>query len=177
MTGPVARRYARAIFSLSAADETLEETGRQLAALASVFHDGELSAIAESADLDRKRKGEVAVRVAERAGASGTVRNFIGLLAERDRLRFLGSISEEFSRLLDRASGRVRAKIRTPMPLAEESVREIRELFGKRTGKSVLTDVQQAPELLGGVVVEIAGRVYDGSLRTQIERLRAALSG
>jgi F0F1-type ATP synthase delta subunit len=31
--------------------------------------------------------------------------------------------------------------------------------------------------LLGGVVVEIAGKVYDGSLKTQLQHLAASIAG
>jgi F-type H+-transporting ATPase subunit delta len=40
----------------------------------------------------------------------------------------------------------------------------------------VLADTEVDPNLLGGVVVEIGGQVFDGSLRTRLERLRESLS-
>ena len=37
--------------------------------------------------------------------------------------------------------------------------------------------VRVDPSLLGGVVVDIEGKVYDGSLRTQLEALASSIAG
>ena len=62
-------------------------------------------------------------------------------------------------------------------PLSDESRRRINDVFERQTGKRVVADASVNPGLLGGVVVEIAGRVYDGSLRTRLERLERSLAG
>jgi F-type H+-transporting ATPase subunit delta len=67
--------------------------------------------------------------------------------------------------------------VRSARPLTEESRRRINEVFEHQTGKRVIADSSVDPDLLGGVVVEIAGRVFDGSLRTRLERLERSLAG
>jgi F0F1-type ATP synthase delta subunit len=42
-------------------------------------------------------------------------------------------------------------------------------------GKTVLLEPRVDPAILGGVVVQVDSTVYDGSLRTQLSRLREHL--
>ena len=45
----------------------------------------------------------------------------------------------------------------------------------KVTGKNVELSVSVDPELLGGVVATIGSTVYDGSVKTQLQRMRQEL--
>jgi F-type H+-transporting ATPase subunit delta len=154
-----------------------ESVGRELDRVAQAFAAGPLQAFARDATLDHNARGAVAARVAETLGVSRLLRNFLGLLAENNRLRDLPAIRSQYERLEDHALGRVRARVLSAQPLSEESRSRIHEIFERQTGKRVIAEAAVAPELLGGAVVELQGRVFDGSLRTQLERLKRALSG
>ena len=43
-------------------------------------------------------------------------------------------------------------------------------------GKNVVMEVEKDPSLIGGVVAKIGGMVYDGSVKTQLERFREILT-
>ena len=44
------------------------------------------------------------------------------------------------------------------------------------TGKQVIAETTVDPELLAGAIVEVDGRAYDGSLRTQLAKLRQQMA-
>ncbi len=177
MTGAVAKRYARALFSLGGEAGGFEPVGRALAELAAAFRNPELRAVAGDPTLDRKKRRQVALAIAERLGVATPVASFARLLGEKNRLRELDAIEREYQRLADRAFGQVRAQVVSAKPLSAESARQLDDLFARRTGKRIVSEVEVDPALLGGVTVEVQGRVFDGSLRTQLYRLRRALSG
>jgi F-type H+-transporting ATPase subunit delta len=54
-------------------------------------------------------------------------------------------------------------------------VDKIREALVKRTGKDIILDVQQDPELIGGIVTKIGDLVLDGSIKTQLVNMRESL--
>ena len=60
-------------------------------------------------------------------------------------------------------------------PLAAEAQEQLRRKLGEVTGKAVYLEVRQDPTLLGGMITQIGSRVYDGSLKTQLARLRDEL--
>ena len=173
----VAKRYAKALLALAAESGEGEAVGREVERVAQAFAAGALQAFASDTTLDRKTRRAVAARVAETLGVSRLLRNFLGLLAENNRLRDLPAIRSQYERLEDHALGRVRARVLSAQPLSEESRARIREIFERQTGKRVIAEAGVAPELLGGAVVGLEGRVFDGSVRTRLERLRRALSG
>lgn len=177
MSAPVAKRYARALFSLTSSNGNVETTSRELGKVVDAFRETELAAFASRTTIDRKTKRAVVARVAEGLGTSPLLGSFLALLAEKNRLDLLGAIEQEYQRLADRALGLVRARIRCAAAPSSESVRQLRELFERKTGKQVLAEVVVEPELLGGAIVEIQGRVYDGSVKSQLEEMRAALAG
>jgi F-type H+-transporting ATPase subunit delta len=73
--------------------------------------------------------------------------------------------------LLDEKQGITRATIRSAVELSPEMLDEISRTFGAITGRRVMARVEVVPTLIAGVIVEIEGRVYDGSLRTQLAKL------
>ena len=173
----VAKRYAKALLALGAESGEGESVGRELDRVAQVFATGPLQAFASDTTLHRNTRRAVVARVSEALGVSRLLRNFLGLLAENNRLRDLSAIRSQYERLEDRSLGRVRARVLSAQPLSEESRSRIHEIFERQAGKRVIAETAIAPELLGGAVVELEGRVFDGSLRTQLEHLRRALSG
>jgi F-type H+-transporting ATPase subunit delta len=170
----VARRYAKALFELGREAGDVEEPGRELTVVARTF--AELASLLERAALDGRARRTMTSLISARVGLSRLLANFLAVLAVNNRLQELGAIEREYQRLEDRALGRVRARVRSARPLSDESRQRINDVFERQTGKRVIADAGVDPELLGGVVVEIAGRVFDGSLRTRLERLERSMA-
>jgi F-type H+-transporting ATPase subunit delta len=173
----VAKRYAKALLALGTESGESESIGRELDRMVQAFAADPLRAFANDTTLDRKTRRAVAARIGELLGVSRLLRNFLGVLAENNRLQELPAIRSQYERLDDAALGRVRARVLSAQPLSEESRVRINEIFERQTGKRVIAQTAVVPKLLGGAVVELQGKVFDGSLRTQLERLRRALSG
>ena len=146
----IARRYARAIFALAEAQEMLEPVGSALATTT--------DALAEP-------------NVMRVLAAPVLVRDFMLLLAEHGRLRHALAIRAVFEALLDDKRGVTRATIRSAVALSPDMLEEVTRVFGAITGRRVLAQVEVAPELMAGLIVEVEGRVYDGSLRSQLGKL------
>ncbi len=177
MTGAVAKRYARALFALASEQNDQEGVGRALDELANAFAQPPLAAFAHDTSLDRRTRLAVIREFAARAGIAPLMKNFLGVLAENNRLPALAGIAAEYGRLEDRRLGRLRATVTSARPLSAESRQRIHEALGHRTGRQVIAEDVIDPDLLGGAVVEVQGRVFDGSLRTRLERLKRSLAG
>jgi F-type H+-transporting ATPase subunit delta len=77
-----------------------------------------------------------------------------------------------FDALLDHERGITRATIRSASPLSADLLEQITRTFGSITGRQVLATVEVVPDLIAGVIVEVEGRVYDGSLSSELSKLR-----
>jgi len=79
--------------------------------------------------------------------------------------------------ILDEASGRVRAQVTSAKELDEKQLKDIAKTLSEVVKKEVDVNVTIDPSLIGGVVAEIEGMIYDGSVKTQISRLKQSLKG
>lgn len=173
----VARRYAKALFALAQESNSIEPVAEQLGRLAAVASEASVASVVGSPLLSPTQRTNLAQTLSTELRLNDLLARFVRLLADQQRLGQLASINDHYGHLLDAAMGRVRIVIRSSMPLTATQQADVVSTFGKLTGMQVLPTVVIDPELLGGVVVEVAGKVYDGSVRTQLSRLATQLAG
>ncbi len=177
MSGAVSRRYAKALFALAKDSKTLQPTADQLLRLAAVAADATGGPVLRSPLLSVSRRHELAKMLARELTLSDLLARFLQLLADQQRLGELPAIADRYQQLLDAQLGRVRLTIRSAAPLDAKQEADVVSVFATLTGKQVISRVVVDTDLLGGVVVEVEGKVYDGSVRTQLDRLAKELSG
>lgn len=176
MTSAIARRYARALAGVAGEQKRLEETATELENIATWLDDADVRAAFESPSLGVQARRGLVGRLAESLGLSELSRNFLSLLAERHRLDQFRPIVLAYQALVDRSLGRVRATIRAATPLGDSSIEQIRVVLEQMAGRKVLASVVVDPTLIAGISVEIEGRVYDGSARTQLAHLARSMA-
>jgi len=172
----VARRYARALFELAGEQGNVEQISTALGLIADVVADPDVGR-ALTSPVARQQKGQWLKEIAERTQSPDALRNFLLLLDERDRLDHVEAIRVVFDGLVDDRNGVTRAQVRSATSLADDVIAEIGRVFGTVTGKKVVVDVEVDTDLIAGVIVEVDGKVYDGSLRTQLAKLHGQMAG
>jgi F-type H+-transporting ATPase subunit delta len=102
----------------------------------------------------------------------------VKLLAERDRLSILTEVAQAYEALVDAEVGRTRVRISSAIPLGAAEKTELTEMAKRLAGAAeVVVTTAVDSELLGGVVLDIHGTVWDGSLRTQLARIGKEMAG
>ena len=171
--GKLSRRYARAVFELAAGRE--EAIGAEVDGFLGSYEDPDLKKVLGNPAFDQDRRKEIVVDVAGRLGLSDLTTNFLSVLVTRDRLDGLPSIARHYHRLLDDAAGRVNVRVVVSQSLSDEQRKSLADVVGEMTGKTAILTEEVDPAIIGGIVVEVAGKVYDGSVRTQLESLRHSI--
>jgi F-type H+-transporting ATPase subunit delta len=172
----VARRYAKALYELAAEDGVVDAVAVNLSALAQGV--GELDGEAlQPGALGMETRKRIADKVGATLGADSLPSRFVRVLAENDRLAELPAISDWFGRIRDVAAGRVRALVTTPVEISAADVDRLTAVFSRLVGKQVVPELAIDDTLIGGVVVEVEGRVFDGSVRTSLQRLSERMAG
>ena len=103
------------------------------------------------------------------------VRHFLYLLLRRGRIAVVHDVAEVFSGLVDKRLDRIRAQVRTAAPLDDAHRLRIAQALQNYFKKTIRMKCAVDPSLLGGVVAHAGGVMLDGSIRTRLERLKAAL--
>jgi len=174
--GAVARRYAKALYELATEQGQGEEIGSALRDVADGVASFDPGALAPGV-LGREARDKLGRALAGPFGRDTVFAKFLGLVAARDRIGELPAISRFYTKMQDDAAGRVRLRITTATEPAQPDVEKICAVFAALAGREVLPELGTERELIGGAVVELEGRVYDGSVRTQLARLAERMAG
>jgi len=174
--GSLARRYARALFSLGREKGILEEVEKELSQFAELWEsEEELRRVLTSPIIQLEEKIALVEEMAKGLKLSAAVRNFLGLLTSKGRLMFITEIYREFELLIDQEKGRLRAVLTSAAPLPGQMIERVKGTLERVLGKEVMLRVEENPELIGGVVAQVGSLVFDGSIKTRLEQMEAKL--
>lgn len=174
--GSLARRYTKALFQLAREAAQEEAVGVEIEQFYSDYSRSDLQPVLTNPAFPVDTRKQILDQVAKSQGLSSLTVKFLSLLLERDRLGHLPGIVSCYRRLLNEAKGRVDAKVLSATALEPAMVEGVRGQLGAISGKQVMLQQIVEPDLLGGLQVELEGKIYDGSLRTQLEKMKQRIA-
>ncbi len=171
----VARRYANAIFALGKkdGDTALNARGECFAAIVEMLKSStDLDHTLKSPVIGIEEKKKLLDKLLHKIKADATLRNFCFLLADKERLAFLGEIAAYYGKLLDEAKGIIRGQCITAVKLSADKKSKLKETLQKKAGADIELTFAVDKDILGGMVLKMGDRVLDASLRAQLGILR-----
>ena len=173
-----ARSYAKALFALAKERGRTETIDRELeTVVTTVTGDAELRTVLMRPWISAEVKRKVAAEVATRLSVSALTRDFLALVASRNRADQLGAIRSAFREDMDRDIGRARARVRTAIALTADERAALQTKLARALGSQhVVLEETVDPNLLGGFVAESGSVIIDGSLEGQLARMRQRLA-
>jgi F-type H+-transporting ATPase subunit delta len=101
--------------------------------------------------------------------------NFLLVLNDNDRLNAIRPIWSTYRNLYDARQRRIRVKVRTAAPLTPTQEDRLKKELHDAYNLEPILDVRVDPDLLAGLVVQVGDMVFDGSVRSRLERMRNQL--
>jgi F-type H+-transporting ATPase subunit delta len=172
-----ASRYARALLDVTVKEKgDLQQTEQELAAFVDLFaQHPTLQKVLLNPAIPVQRKQAAVSELVSRMKTSSVLAKLIALLAERDRLVLLPELLAGYrERLLDYQNV-VRAEVTTAVPLGADRTQAIERGLAQLTGRTVTLATKVNPAIIGGVVARIGSTVYDGSITTQLQKMKQRL--
>jgi F-type H+-transporting ATPase subunit delta len=171
----LARRYARALLDVTDrqgpnAALALRDELRAFAPI--VAGHPELRRALLHPGLGSEVKRRLLAAVADRAGVSTLLRRLLDLLAARDRVALLEDIVEAYAGLANAAQGIVSAEAVSAVALPDPQ----RRALAAALGDAVELRTRVEPHVLGGLLVRVGDKTYDGTVRTRLDALRQRLA-
>lgn len=172
----VAKRYARALLELAAEQNHLEDWGAELERLAQTVTFPDLAQRLNSPELPEAERLQAMTKIAERLDLSFPLRSFAAVLARHGRINAAAEISQAYQALLDQQLGRARGELTFAAEPTDDEIKRVVAGLEGLVGKKVIPTVKVDRRLLGGVVAEIEGKIYDASLETRLQEAKRRLS-
>ena len=173
----VAARYAEALLRTAKPAGALAGCAESYAGVLEVMASSrDLVIFLDSPQVREQEKKEVLKKVFG-PRLEPVLLDFFNLLIDRNRIELLRDIGEVFAELVEADQGLVRARVVTAIALPADLEAKLRDKLAQVTGKNVVLEKKVDPAVLGGVCVTLGDRIIDGTVRTNLDRLRKTLGG
>ena len=170
----VARNYAETLFALAEKDGKAPLYAELIDAVAGAVELApRVEAVLMSPRVTKVEKGKILVAALPKAPKNFTA--FLQAVVRRGRQGLFRQIAAEYLALLDVKLNRVRARVTLARPADAALQKEIAAALTKALEKTVLPSFEADPGILGGAVVQVGDRRYDGSVRRRMATLRRQL--
>ena len=174
--GSLSRRYSKALFELAQEQKQEEAIGQEIDHFLVAYTNSPLPTVLNNPAFALESRKKILVEVAKSLQLSPVSVHFLSILLERDRLTYLSAIVSSYRRMLNAAKGRVEGKVVGASPLDRAMLDRLRATLHVISGKEVVLQEETEPALLGGVLVELEGKIYDGTVRTQLEKMKQRIA-
>jgi F-type H+-transporting ATPase subunit delta len=172
----IADRYAKALFNLAKEEGDYRKAGKDLQTFLAIFEGvKELRSLLLNPSFSFEGKRKILKGVDQFKNLSPMAQNFILFLIKKGRLSLFSEICEFYESLLDTAEGRLRAEVRLAVKTGDEVIQKMKSKLEEITGKKVVLSVHLDQSLIGGVVVKSGDLIFDGSIKTQLEKIEDRL--
>lgn len=172
----IAERYANALFQLAETENSLPKVEGELAQLQSFLEESDdFRRLCLSPIMTRHSQHQGLKLLAEKAGMSLLTARFLILLADNRRAALLPDIIHAFNRQLHAYRGETKASIVSARKLKKAQTDKLNKLLEDYTGKKIIPELREDPEILGGVRIECDGLLIDATISGQLERLTDTL--
>jgi len=172
----VATRYARALLDTAHKGGVLDGVADSFADVAEIYAaNPDLESFLEGPQVSDQEKDALLNSVfGDRI--EPVLLNFFHMLLAKGRIEFLADIQAAFQELVEVEQGFVRARVVTAVPLPEDLERNLADKLASMTGKKISLRKRVDPSVIGGVCVSMGDQVIDGTIRTNLTKMRAQLS-
>jgi len=173
----ISSRYARAFVEV-VFEQKLDpaKTAEQLHAVEQVLAENpQLRHLWDNPAVPAEQKRGVLDAIALKLRLSKPVRNFIAVLLDHRRIDQLSNIVRQYEQEVNERLGLAEADVTSFRELSAGEKRELEAKVAKVTGKQVRARYETDPGILGGAIIRVGSTVYDGSVRGQLQKLKAEL--
>ena len=171
----MSKEYALALFMLAKEENKEHEYFEALGIISEVFKDNPEYIDFLSSPRINKKERMAAVKAAFAEHIPDNVISFILLLSEEGQIDNFDDCNEEYRILMLRDNHISEAKVRSAVELSDEEKDKLHEKLEKISGHPVIMEYEVDSGLLGGMIVDLDGKVMDGSLRSRLKGMKEVM--
>jgi F-type H+-transporting ATPase subunit delta len=169
------RMYARALYAAAKEKNRLDPVREELEDFVEAQREvPELRELLRNPQLDQRIKASALEELL--GGEEELVRNFMLVLAEKNRAGEVEEIAREFERLAAEEEGILDVELTTAVELSETEAAGVVAQIEKASGRKVEATQSVDPGLIGGIVLQAGSLRLDASVRGRLDRLRHELA-
>tara|TARA_B110000438_G_C15748614_1_gene621881 strand:+ start:443 stop:1000 length:558 start_codon:yes stop_codon:yes gene_type:complete len=170
--------YALALFELAKENSELDLTEISMTSLKKLLVESfDFKEMILSPVVNKNDKKNVILKIATHNNFPNIVKNFLGLVALKNRLFFLSKIINSFLNLISANKGELKAKIISSKILSIDEQEQIQIDLSKEYGSKLKIDYNYEPNLIGGLIIQVGSVMIDTSIRSKLKKLEKKMLG
>tara|TARA_Y100000768_G_scaffold61296_1_gene41704 strand:- start:949 stop:1485 length:537 start_codon:yes stop_codon:yes gene_type:complete len=167
---PLARPYAKAIFSAALDAGNHEMIAQDLALLSAVSQTEEVSRLIENPELSKEKIAQIIIGLAD--GEVGNLANkMLELLADNKRLNLIEAINTSYQELLEQHNKTSSIVVNVANQPSEDNKNIIIEKLLAEHGEGSKIEFSEDPSIMGGLSIKIGDETLDLSIRGKVKKL------
>lgn len=170
-----ARLYGGSLYELAAGEQLTETMMQQMREIRQIFRENPdyLRVLNEPSIPKKERTG--LLDAAFGGQAEPYLVNFLKLLCERGLLREYAGCCDEFTRRYNEEHGIAEAVVTAAVALSGAQMEALQKKLEKLCGKKVSLSQRKDPAVLGGLRVELEGKMLDGTVQGRLSGISRKL--
>jgi len=166
------RSYALALYELVKENSELSKAEEEMKGLKQLLNEStDFKEMILSPTTAMENKKNIVLQIADKNSFSGTMKNFLGYLATKNRLFFLEKIIDSFLNLVSVNKGELKANLVSSKKLSEEEKEKIESELSKDFKSKLNINYKYDPNLIGGLTIQVGSVMVDTSIKTQLKKL------
>ena len=129
-----------------------------------------------STTFEISERKAIAQDICRRESYDPLTANFLSLVFDLEKFKSLELSEQTFIQKLRKATGKLRAEIVTASQPAEEDLNAIKSKLTQIMGRDVEVESKVDPSIIVGIVAKVEDKVFDGSIKTQLDRMKSLLT-
>lgn len=176
-TSQVGARYASALYQLATELNQQDVIFTQVRTISEALDlDPAIQSFLSSPLVRPAEKEKTFAAAFKSVQISDLVKNFVFLLARKQRLGIFNDVVTAYQALADEKHGVVRGTVRSTTVLAPDERKRIEQTVNRVTKKNSILTYKEDPLLLGGLVAEVGSYTFDDSLASHLRRMNEQLT-
>ena len=169
-----AKEYGKALFLLTEEDGTTKAVAEELRAVQKLLRENpRYEKLLDTPALSKEEK----LQLIDRAFSSmnESLVNLLKILCEKHSVYRFSGVADAYAALYDESRGIERVQALTAVAMTAKQLELLSAKLSFSTGKTVIVENTVDPSLLGGMVLRMAGKQLDGSVRARLCALEKSL--
>jgi F-type H+-transporting ATPase subunit delta len=173
INGSIGRRYAKAFLEIAQDGKKAEDYLDELENFGQILETSpDIQFLMSDPSFEGSERKKALGALASPLKLSVPTQNFIKLLIDRDRMPYFREILRSYREQADELLGRVRVQVKVEEKLADSLAGQLQKKLEQVTKKKVILEVVPQKGILGGIVIKIKDLVFDGSVKSALNRLK-----
>ena len=170
------REYAEALFELAVQGNVTEETSEGLeTVISALMQTPDYKAMLASPAISKEER-LAALDTAFRGKVPDILLAILRMMVARGQVSAIDGMARDYEAFARVFRGESIAYVTSAVPLKEAETVALRAKLEKRLARKIVLQCRVDPALIGGVRVEVDGRVIDGSIRNKLDEIKEVMN-